>query len=376
MPQFLFRARDKSGQSMEDRVEAATLGQARYKLELQGLTDIEFFTPESIVEIQRMALSGTGIEAEDIPEVPASTEIAAQARRGVASQFLWALSWHMFAIGPLLLWNWLSWTGDRPFGWSDWLGFILTPLYLLFFIKLVLPLVLFNILLEAALWQDWEKQARCIRLARWLRLFMRTGLPDNELRFREAYALAAQGNLSAALLHVEQLRGHPDITEYLFLSRSASIYEHAGDYTQQLRCAEQATNKNPDAADSWIDLAMVRIRHFADVGGASAALARAEEKDLSEMAKGVLLLTKGMIAVEDKRMPEGEALLLEARAILKKFGIALIKALEAELQAYLVLALAGQGRASEAKTEYLALRPLLVVDKRNKLLSRADAALA
>jgi tetratricopeptide (TPR) repeat protein len=375
MPQFLFRAKDATGEVTEDRLEAATLGQARYTLELRGFTDIEFFSTENVAEVQRMALSGTGLEDDPPGDVPASVEISAQGNRGVLAQFFWALRWHMIFLGPLLLWNFLSWRGDRPLGWGDWLGFVLTPLYLLVFVKMILPLTIFTILLEAAVWQNWPKQARCIRLARFLRRFMRTGIPENELLFREAHALAAQGNLSGALLHVEPLRGHPDVSEYMFLARLGSVYEYAGDFATQLRCAEQAAAKQPDSADPWIDLASVRIRHFRDVAGAKAALEKAEDKDLSEMARAFLLLTKGMIAVEDLRMAEAEAHLREAAGVFRKFGIALIQALEAELQAYLALALAAQGRGGEGRADFARVRPLLVAGRMEQLVGRVDVAL-
>lgn len=376
MPQFLFRAKDGTGGVVEDRLEAATLGQARYTLELRGFRDVEFFTPENSEDVKRMVLSGTGLEDEVLPEFSAQTEIAAHARRGVMAQFLWALGWHMVFLGPLLLWNFLSWRGERPFGWGDWLGFVATPLYLLVFVKMLLPLTIFNILLEAAVWQDWDKQARCIRLARWLRRFMRTGIPENELLFREAHALAARGNLSGALLHVEPLRGHPDVSEYMFLTRVSSIYEHAGDFAEQLRCVEQAAAKQPDGADPWIDLASVRIRHFRDTAGAKAALERAEDKELSEMARAFVLLTQGMIAVEEQRMAEAETHLRDAAEVFKKFGLALIQGLEAELQAYLALALAGQGRGGESRADFARVRPLLVANRMERLIGRVDAALA
>lgn len=375
MPQFLFRAKDATGRVVEDRLEAATLGQARYTLELRGLHEVEFFTPENAADVQRMALSGTGFENDTLDELPAGSEITAHGNRGVLAQFFWALRWHMVFLGPLLLWNLFSWRGDRPFGWGDWLGFILTPLYLLVFVKMLLPLTIFTILLEAAVWQDWPKQKRCIRLARFLRRFMRTGIPENELLFREAHALAAQGNLSGALLHVEPLRGHPDVSEYMFLARVGSVYEYAGDFAAQLRCAEEAAAKQPDSADSWIDLASVRIRRFRDVVGANAALEKAEDKDLTEMARAFLLMTKGMIAVEDRRMAEAETHLREAAEVFGKFGIALIQALEAELQAYLALALAAQGRGDEGRAGFSRVRPLLMAGRMEHLVGRVDVAL-
>lgn len=375
MPDYLFRATDATGASVEDRLEAATLGQARYMLELRGFRAIEFYSPENVDDVQRASLSGTGVEPANADDGTAGIEIAAQKRKGLAAQLLWAVGQHSIFFGPLLLWNWLSWRGDRPFGWGDWLGFVATPLYGVVFALMVLPLTIFTVMLEAAVWSDWPKQQRCIRLARLLRTVMRTGIPENELIFREANAMAAQGNLAGALAHAEPLRGHPDLAEYLYLGRISSVYEYAGDYAGQLRCAEQALALNPEGTDGWIDVASVRIRRFRDVAGARAALDKIADRELSEMVRAVYLLVQGMVAVEAGEPAEAERLLCEAAEVFTKFGLALVQAFEAELQAYLALALAAQGRGHEAHSAYARVRPLLVAGKLDQLVSRVDVAL-
>ncbi|AOS44698.1 hypothetical protein Verru16b_01765 [Lacunisphaera limnophila] len=376
MPDYLFRATDASGNVVEDRLEAATLGQARYMLELRGFSAIEFYSPENVDDIQRASLSGTGIDPALPGDGTAGIEIAAHQRKGVAAQLLWALGQHAFIFGPLLLWNWLSWRGDRPFGWGDWLGFVATPLYAVVFGLMVLPLTIFTIMLEAAVWSDWPKQRRCIRLARLLRTVMRTGIPENELLFREANARAAEGDLAGALAHVAPLRGHPDLAEYLYLGRLSSVYEYAGDFTGQLRCVEEAVALNPDGTDGWIDLAAVRIRQFRDVAGARAALERIADREFPEMVRAVYLLTQGAVAVEAAEPAAAEKALVESQQLLAKFGLALIQAFEAELQAYLALARAAQGRGAESRADYARVRPMLLAGKRHTLVARADAALA
>lgn len=375
MPDYLFRARDATGAAVEDRLDASTLGQARYMLELRGFSDIEFYSPENADDVQRASLSGTGVEPAQPGDGTAGIEIAAQKRKGLAAQLLWAVGQHSFIFGPLLLWNWWSWRGDRPFGWGDWLGFVATPLYLVVFVMMVLPLTIFTVMLEAAVWSDWPKQQRCIRLARLLRTVMRTGIPENELIFREANGLAAQGNLAGALALVEPLRGHPDLAEYLFVGRLSSVYEYAGDYAGQLRCVEQAVALNPDTTDGWIDVASVQIRRFRNVAAARAALEKIADREFSEMVRGVYLLVQGMVAVEAGEPAEAERHLRESEQVLTKFGLALIQAFEAELQAYLALALAAQGRGPEAHPAYQRVRPLLVAGKMDQLVARTDTAL-
>jgi hypothetical protein len=374
MPAFLFRARDASGAMVEDHIEAATLGQARYALELRGCTAIEFHTGESQAEITRAVLSGSGVAPADAGEWTAADEIASRERKGLFAKFWWALKQHAPYFLVLLGWNYFSWRGERPFGWGDWLGFALTPLYAVYFFAVVIPMLAFDQLLQAAVWRDWAAQRRYIALLRFMRALLRMGVSENELLWREANALAAGGNLSAALAHVAPLKGHPDIAEFLYFSRASTLHEFAGDFHGQLRCIEQAIASKPSAPDSYIDLAAVRILRFRDVAGARAALAQIEDKELAETARGVFLLVRGAIGVEARDYAAAEKDLREAEAILGQVGNALILGFLADLQSYLALALAATGRPQEARARYLSVRPLLVAQQADHLLGRVDAA--
>jgi len=375
MPAFLFRARDANGAIIESHVEAATLGQARYTLELRGCTDIEFHTGENDPEIMRSVLSGTGVEPVDSEVWTAADEIASRQRKGLLAKFWWALKQHASYFFVLLLWNFFSWHGARPFGWVDWLGFILTPIYTGYFLVVVTPMLAYDQLIQAAVWRDWSAQRRYIAVLRFVRRLMRVGVSDNELLWREANALAAGGNLSAALAHVAPLHGHQDIAEYIYFSRASTLHEFAGDFRGQLQCIEQAVACHPDGTDSYIDLAAVRIMRFRDVTGARAALAKIEDKELAETPRGVCLLVRGAVAVEARDYAVAEKELREAEAILGKVGNALILGFLADLQAYLALALVATGRSPEARARYLSVRPLLVARKADHLMSRIDAAL-
>lgn len=267
MPEFIFRARGPTGERLADRVAAATLGEARQVLEARGYRDIRFHSHDNAADVARMAAADTGVPPAEPGEWTAADEIQAQRRRGAGRQLWWAFTKHFIIFSLLVRWNLHAYRDGPPYGGLDWLGFVATPLYAVVFVFQVLPMTIFTQLLEASVWHDWRKQARWIALARALRWVKKTGIPENELVFREAYALAAQGNLSGALQHAEQLRGHPDIAEYLYLTRVSSIHEYAGDYTGQLRCVERAAALQPETTDVWIDLATVRLRRFWQRGG-------------------------------------------------------------------------------------------------------------
>jgi len=376
MPEFLYRARGPSGELIADRVAAATLEQARQVLEARGCRDLEFHSHDNAAEIARMLAAETGIPPADPAEWSAADEIESRRRRGTGRKLWWAFTKHLAIFSLLVKWGLGAWLAGPPYGGLDWLGFVAAPLYLIFFIFQVLPMLVFNQLLEASVWQEWKRLARWTALARALRWVRRTGIPESELVYREAYALAAQGNLSAALQHAEQLRALPARAEYLHLARVSSIHEYAGDYAGQLRCVERAAALRPDTTDVWIDLASVRLRRFANVAGAREALTRVEGKELAEVPKAVLLLIQGMLACMERDFVAADGCLQGAAQRLAKIGNPLIQTPQAELNAWWAIALAGLGRTDEARQAFAAARPLLVVQKSHPLLNRVQSALA
>lgn len=376
MPDFMYRARGPRGERVTDSIQADSLADARTRLEARHYQGIEFYTGENAADIARMSAAGTGIEPAAPGEWSPADEIEAQGRRGTGAQVAWAFTKHLIIFSLLSRWNYASMRDGPPYGWLDWLGFAATPLYAAFFLMMVLPLTIFTQMLEAAVWHDWKRQARWIGAARLLRRLMRTGIPENELTFREANALAAQGNLSAALQRVEPLRQDPSIAEYLFLGRVSSIHEYAGDFSGGLRCLERAAALKPETPDVWIDLATFRLRRFGNAPGAREALAHAAGRELPEIARAMVEVAEGMAATLERDFAAGEERLRAASARFDKFGIPLIKGIQAELKAWRAVALAGLGRKEPARKLFAEARPLLVAQRAHALIARAEAALA
>jgi tetratricopeptide (TPR) repeat protein len=377
MKVFLFSATAPDGRKVHERIEAAGLDQARYTLEIRRYHDIEFLTDENAADIQRSATAGTGVPEAD-PEVwTAEAEAESHRRPGVAVKIWWAFKQRSLIFGVLALANILSWRGGPPFGWLDWLGFAATPLYALVFVKLVTPMILFQLILEAAVWHDWNKLRRLIGVARRLRKVTVTGIPELELDIREATALAAGGRLDEGLALMERHRGRAELAEYLFLSRLSGLYDVAGQYDRALALMEESAAKGPGGVSEWIDVAMVRIRRMHDAAGARAALARLEDKEVPALAQAVRLIVEGLILVEER---DHERAVEYFRAGLEKLQVAagnpLGLALFAEARAGTVIALARLGRKDAARKILAGERPLLEARQEKDLLARCDAALA
>lgn len=377
MPQFMFRGKDPQGQACHDYVDATNLGQARYKLEIRGYRDIEFYTDENAPDIEKAMLSGTGIKKDDLAQWTAAEEAAAQKRSGAVAKLWWAFKQHLVFLGPLLIWNWFSWRGERPFGWGDWIGFALSSMYFVLFLMMVSPMVVFDQLLQASAWCDWAAVRRWTKVARVLRKMTRTGIPELELQIREAYALAAEGRLPEALSHMEAVRGNADLSEAMYFARLSTVYEYAGDYAAMVRCAEASAAKSSGGAGEWIDLATARIRRLCDVPGAKAALEHIEGKEIPILAAAALARCKGMIACE-------EGIHLEARELFHKAqsGMAehaanpLLQNWIAETKAYLAISLAALGERDAARRCVAESAKLLEASKEFALLRRCREAVA
>lgn len=375
MPSYLFQAEDGAGAAVSDRIEATNLGQARYILETRGYRDIRFHEDEHGDDIRQMIRADTQVSAPAAGWGPAQ-EIESRRRRTPWQKFSWALKLHLYAIIPLLLWNALALLHGPPWRAGDWLGFIATPLYLGYFVLLAAPAQVFHQILVASAWKDWERLRFFVRLARGLRAMRRTGIPERELRVREAYALADEGQLDAALRIMEEVRARPNHKEYLHLGRLAAVYQYAGQYDRQIECLREAQRLSPGGASQHLDLAAALLRRRRDVAGARQELELAKEKELTELAKIWVAWCEGFIACEEGDFTRAKAEFRAALAHSQNTGSPLLEIARAEINASLCVACARSGETAAAQACWLACRELLLARREADLIRRCEAALA
>jgi len=376
MKSFLFGATKPDGIKAHERVEADNLDQARFKLEVRGYHAIEFLSDENAQDIEQASRMGTGVSTPDPRWWSAEDEVQSHRRRSLAEKLWWAFRKHLPFLLPLVFWSIISIWPVRPYRWIDYAGQLATPLYCLWFVKKVMPMTLFQLILEASVWHDWARLRRLIRFARVLRRFMVTGIPDKELDFREATAYAAVGRLPDGLHLIEKYRGQPELAEYLFLSRLSGVYAAAEQYDRVLALLEESAKKGPGGVGEWIDLALTRIRRKHDVDGAQGALKEIEGKEVPALAQAVRLIVEGMIACEQRDDVKACEYL---RAGLDKLqatsGSPLVIGILAEARSYMALSLARLGKPDVARRILRKERELLEARKETDLLSRCDAAI-
>lgn len=373
---YLFTATDPDGRTVHDRIAAANLNQARYMLEIRKYTDIEFLTDENGADIRRAVRLGTGVATAAPGTWTPADEVASRRRRGIAAKLLWAAKGHAAIFAVFLdLAYWAS-RSPRPYGWGAWAAFIALPLYCLWFVRCVLPMITFQLILESSVWHEWWRLRRLIGFARLMRRFFRTGIPDMEIDIREATSWAAQGQLERGLALVEKYRGLPGVAEYLYLGRLSAVYEAAGDFDRVVSLREEAAAKGPGGVTQWIDLALVRIRRKHDVAGARAALAHIQDKEVTALAYGFQLLVEGMILSEEKNdLQAVEYFSSGIEKLEHTGGTPIVKGLIGETRARMAFSLARLGRREAAAKLLKTVRPLLEARRETALLSQCDAAI-
>jgi tetratricopeptide (TPR) repeat protein len=377
MKVYLFSATSPDGAKVHDRIEAGNLDQARYALEVRRYRDIEFYSDENAADITRAIRSGLKLPRVDPALWTAEDEVQSRRRRGLGAKLAWAARQHAPVFAALAGWVVIELHRGRPFGWSAWAAFIALPLYFLWFIRLVLPITLFQLILEAAVWHDWRRLRRLVGFTRVVKKFVTTAIPDKELDIREATAWAAEGRLADGLKLVEKYRGHPDVSEYLYLARLSGIYDAAGQHDRAVALMEEAAAKGPGGVSEWIDVALARIRRKRDAAGARAALARIEGKEVPALAQAFRLLVEGLIATEERDdLRACEYYRAGLDKLLASAGSPLIQGLIAESRAGMALSLARLGQPDAARKILAKERPLLEARKETALLARCDAALA
>ena len=377
MKVFLFSATGPAGEKLTDRVEAASLAQARYALELRGCRDIEFFTDENGADIERANRSGLDLPKVDPERWTAADELASHRRKGVAEKILWAAKQHAPIFGGLALWVGVEWFNGRPYGLWAWVAFLALPLYFLWFLRLVVPIALFDLILESAVWWEWSRLRRYLALTRLMNRFVTTGIPPKELDIREGISLAAQGRLAEGVALVEKYRGHPDLSEYLYLARLSGLYDAAKDYNRSVGLMEAAAAVGPGGVSEWIDVALARILRQQDAPGAREALAKIADKEVPALPQAFRLIVEGMIATQERDdLHAAEYFRLGLEKLAAVSGSPLTHALIAVARAHLVISFARIGHRDLARKILAQERPLLEARQETALLQRCDAALA
>jgi hypothetical protein len=375
MPTFLFSALNSDGASVTERIDAASVSAARYRLELRGYKNLVFHIDDMAARYEATLADEFPSIDPDNPLTPAQEQ---EARRGGGIlQTIW-LIWKLNALFwmPLVLWNGLSLYQGRPFGWGDLTGFVFSGLFLLYFFWMVLPGIAYQKLLEAGVYYRFAEVRRWANFIRIIKRFGLVPIPEFELDFRVAYGLAADGKLAEALEMTKKYENH-SCGKFQYYSRLSGLYAGARDYEKMTELNKLAAEHGMGKPEEKLDVALGLLRRERKPNEAKPILDEIDLSDCGDLVAIFYEYCRGLLAVELEEWDAAEQSLQKAIDLSKVYeSNPLMAGMIKDIQAYLSLALAYTGKMKEAKALFRDAEPLLRIRREDDLLSRCRAALS
>lgn len=291
MTLFLYSSVDAGDRPQVGRIDAASLNAAKFHLEQRGLREIVFHTDE---------LSTAQLRAEGMTPAQVSAERELAARTAPLQGFAfvracYAGNWIVWV--PPLAWALWNLFGGTPYSLVDWTSFALAALGLAFPVWAAIPSLKYQKLLDASSWARWDEVRRhCAFFRRWNRWFI-VATPRFDVDIRDASAVAAQGDLAAALASVAH---HEAIVapRQIYFGRVASIHLAAHDVTGALRCQEQAWRLSDGGTAETIDYATTLVWRRRNADAAERLLAGIADRARTAIAQTFVDFAEGLIALE------------------------------------------------------------------------------
>lgn len=373
MPQYLYSASKPGVDKFTDRVTAPNLDAARYALELRGCRDIVFHTDDlAALYVKEPEPGEEPVEDVLSPE----EELASRRQGGIWNSLVFAWKMNSLFWVPLAIWLTITLVNGRPYGWGDWLGFILDGIFVIYFVRMVLPGVAYQHLLESSVWHNWSRVRLMVYVLRELTDFVRiTKMGQLELDIRQACAMAAGGDREGALKLVQRNESAaPD--KALYYGRVAEVYSIMKDYSGMIEVRKKALELSNNRIAEVIDYALSHVRSLRDYNTAETTLEKLGDQELSEIPLLFVVYCRSLIHLEKKEYPQAEKGLRKVIKLCAPYSSgAIIWGMLKEVKAYLLIALANQGKKEEASKLLKEITPLLTARKNTELLQRCHSAL-
>jgi tetratricopeptide (TPR) repeat protein len=265
--------------------------------------------------------------------------------------------------------------GRRPYGWVDLTGFAFSTLFVLYFFWTTLPSIAYDKLLEASVWYRWNDLRRWVGVIRVLKKVMLAPIPDFELDFRLASALAAEGNLAQALDLVKKYEEH-SVGKFQYYSRLATLYSTARDYDRMLEFQRKSAEHGAGKPEEQLDIALTLLRRHRQPEPAAKILLEIDPSTCSDLVGIYHLYCLGLLAVETNDWPTAEETLRQSIEAAQPYATnVLFVGLLQEIRAYLCIAQAHLEKKTEAAALLRKITPLLKARQEHELLERCRIAL-
>lgn len=370
MPAFLYEAKDRDGKHHAGRVQAENLPAARYRLELQGCSDIRFHT-DPRTEAQ-MRAEGV-VLAEGV--TPTQEMVARLKRAGTFAELMSIYAGNWIVWLPVVLWALWSLYAGPPFDAVKWLSFVLAITGLLFPLWAAVPSWLYARMLDAQAWARWDELIVLCRHARQLRKWFQLGAMQVDAEFRHAAAVAARGDLRRALADVRHQA--TTLPRHIYLGRIASIHGAAQDWQGMADVQAEAVVLSGRGTLEVIDYATTLAWRLGRTQEAAVLLDEVRDSEKTVMAEAYFDYVSGLVSISRGHHAIAiEQLSRAADTMASSANNALLDYMIDYTSAHLVLALAGQGQIALARSLLSGALPRLKAFRDLALTRRcADAVL-
>lgn len=329
-----YEAVDAQGATVRGAVMARDSADARRQLQAMGL------------DRARVMMDAVTVGAPE-PYMLEPGFVAAKARavtRGLAASLGLALLGNAWLWLPPLLWAGWSWWQGPPFGWGDWLSFVVAVAALGALAVLVLPMVLYHELQRARLFARWGRARACLIGLRRLNL-LRAITPD-QLLAEELKVQAGGGQLRQALARWAKREPHLPAHEYQLVR--STLHDAAGDHAGMIDAQRAWRDASPSKDMASVDLALslARYRGPAAVEEAEALLAGVKADELSELTRGGYCYAQGVVlALRGQHAAASHQYQLAQRLLATFRNNPLMHGMLSEIGGYHALALRATGDA-------------------------------
>ncbi|MBS1795168.1 MAG: hypothetical protein JSS81_15020 [Acidobacteria bacterium] len=364
MLKFLFTAVNRDGQSVTQIVEADTLGQARYKLEIQGFTEVVFYESELSNDVRRLFDEAALKNYEKTRRQAVGLHHDNSFRRSLinvfkATWFVWALLFYFVYAGRDAASLWLLG------GWT-----LLTAYFML-------PGRIFHFLHSAHQWNRNGAVRFWARVAKAFNYISFVKIPALEIDLNLACADAREGDLAGALRRIAHYEHDPRVAPRLYKLGLVRIYNNARRFDEVARLYERAFDEGSDYTEERLDYALCLARRHRRPHRAKAALEKVFDKPLTALAAPFVPFCQGVIEVEDGNYSQAEFYLKQASKELEPYRRnSHLVGLRSEVQAFLALTLGRRGEKDEAARLFAEARPYLAAIDETELIRRCEEAIS
>ena len=361
---FLFTA-TRNGKNVTEKVEAENLSAAKYKLEIQGYSNIEFLNSELSRDYENLFDEN---QIKKIDKIPAGQRAAFFYRNGIKHIIFNALKATAVAWLPMLAYAIYS----RGFFSICWL-----VIFSAIMLYIITPGMIYHQFVTGHFWANNRQVRFWAKIANLFNFVSFNKIPEFELDSRLAFADAREGNLDDGLRRLAKHQSNPKVSERIFNNTLSLVYSAAQKYDESIALREKSLQQDNVFQEELLDYAIALSSRQKRTREAREVVSRVMAMELSVIANIYLPYCQGIIEIEENNLPQAEFYLRQTQERLKPFAKnSHFDGLRYLIKALLAIALGNQGNKDEAQTLFNESRKYLIAQKESNLIERCEKAVA